>query len=223
MNNFYLALSCLQGRTQQQAYNELLELNPDGIQLTPGNYLSPNFKDKIGIPYKYHHGFSWDARKQQVYDENFNVLVKDHSIHPPKRNDYLNFFKWVEGVDNVLEIMYGDYFLSSDKEINYILDLNKPIALDISHLYINYINNTIDCYTIDRLFDYENIKEIHISQNNGKYDTHSEITKDCPFLDNVKYAIRNNDAIVVFESYLHKKSKEERIDKINIIKDKIYE
>ena len=37
MKKLYLALSCLQGQPMQKAAEELISLNPYGLQLTPGN------------------------------------------------------------------------------------------------------------------------------------------------------------------------------------------
>ena len=39
-----LALSCLQGRPMQAAAEDLLGLDPDGLQLTPGNVPTPGFE-----------------------------------------------------------------------------------------------------------------------------------------------------------------------------------
>lgn len=43
----YLALSCLQGRPMQSAFDELTELQPAGIQLTPGNAPTYGFEEHV--------------------------------------------------------------------------------------------------------------------------------------------------------------------------------
>jgi len=211
----YIALSCLQGRTQQSAYDELSLLNPDGIQLTPGNKVSPNLKENIKLPYRLHHSFSWTHLKRRIYDDN-NIPIDiqyNQSIHPPQIGD---FDSWIEKIgDYILEVMYPGYLLGNGKEIEKAINLNKRLAVDISHLFILESQKVIEKSTISKLLDYHNIAEIHISQNAGIYDSHKPIDKNTPYLDWVK---SRKDVPLVYESYLHKLNFEERIRQIDLIR-----
>lgn len=215
----FIALSSLQARSQISAYNDIILLSPDGIQLTPGNFPSLNFKNEIKAPYAKHHGFCWDKRKTNVYDENLKPINIDynHSIHPPKENLNVNFEYWLENVgDYIFECMYPGYWLGSGDQIEKAINLGKRLAVDISHLHIIVNHNLISKFQLNKLLNYDKISEIHISQNNGKYDTHNLITKDAPFLN---WVSSRKDLLWVYESYLHKLSLDERLEQIEIVRN----
>ena len=83
----YLALSCLQGRPGVEALDELLSLEPDGIQLTPGNLLPSDFKAQVesrGVAYSLHHGFDWVRWKRRVWSDAMKCeALPGASVHPP--------------------------------------------------------------------------------------------------------------------------------------------
>ena len=86
----YLALSCLQGRPMQAAAAKLWELGPDGLQLNPGNAPTPGFAawlDQAGIPSLSHHGFSWQALRQNVWSHSGRCRVGTGSAHPPQAHE----------------------------------------------------------------------------------------------------------------------------------------
>jgi hypothetical protein len=216
----FVALSSLQGIPQSTAYKDLLLLQPDGIQLTAGNLPTNNFKNEVNIPYKYHHAFEWTKRKGTVYDDNFKPIIKDndHSIHPPFAK--INFNKWIESCnDIILETMYPGYLLGNGDEIEIAMLLNKRLAVDISHVHIMKTQGVITNSQINKLLNYDNIVEIHISHNNGKYDTHSPICKNTPFLHWIK---ERTNVLFVYESYLHKLNLCERLSQLEIIKNIIH-
>ena len=87
MKNLYLALSCLQGRPMQSSFDELISLSCEGIQLTPGNVPTKGFEKYVkesGKSFLKHHGFSFNAYRKNVWDQNGSCLVDSHSVHPPK-------------------------------------------------------------------------------------------------------------------------------------------
>lgn len=211
----YLAMSCFQRRPQLMAYEDLIALSPDGVQLTPGNLPSSGFKEQIKVPYRFHHGFAWDKPKRNVYDgDNMPIDIgKDHSIHPPQKG---HFATWIEQVgDYILETMYPGYLLGNGEEIEIAMSLGKRLAVDISHVFIMKTQGVISDSTINKLFDYEKIEEIHVSHNEGRFDSHLSIGNNTPYLNWAKSRLNLN---VVYEGYMHKLSLDERLKQVDFIR-----
>lgn len=218
---FYLAMSALQGKDQIEAYNQLISLNPDGFQLTPGNKINKSFKDTISVPYTLHHCYSWDKLRVELYDfdGNLRVHIEDNqSIHPPIPGKYTKSFRyWLDNVaaDHIIENMYPGYFLGNDEELNALMDKNQRMAIDVSHLYICMFQKSISEKTLQRILNYQNIKEVHISQNDGRSDSHRYVTHNMPFADWAKE--RAKDGItIVFESYFHRLNQSERLEQMEL-------
>lgn len=214
----FAALSCYQGKTMQEGYDNLLKLNVEGIQLTPGNIPTKDFK--LDIPYRLHHTFSFNSNIGRIYDNNYitNINSPDHSIHPPKRCQYTGKFEdWLNRVhsNTILEIMYPIYYLSNDKEINMLLDKHQPVAVDISHLFICLSQKSISEETLNRIMNYDNIKEIHFSHNNGKFDSHQPMNDKTPFLS---WGKERNNVPWIYESLLHKASYDEAMFQLDILR-----
>lgn len=219
--SLYLALSCFQGQEQLEAYNKLLKLKPDGIQLTPGNKVSSGFKNYQTIPYRLHHTFSWTKVKEPIYDNNGKIcreILENQSIHPPVIKDYKNTFKfWLSQITTeIIELMFPTYYGGNDEEINAILDANFKIAVDISHLFICKTKSSISDNTLKRILNYQNILEIHISQNTGSRDSHDPINKKCPFIDWASE--RGQEIPLIFESYLFRLSEKEQLNQVELVK-----
>jgi hypothetical protein len=210
----FLALSCLQGGTQQAAYDELAVLEPDGIQLTPGNYPSLGFQERITIPFSFHHGFSWCERRP-VYDA-YNMPINiehNRSIHPPKAVG--SFADWIDRTpDHIYETMYPGYFLGNGAELEEAMNRQFRLALDLSHLHIMQQSGAVSKQTVDRLLSYDRVCEVHISHNDGKYDKHQVIRDDTPFLSE----IRGRSVPVVYEAYLHRVSVDDRKRQIDLVR-----
>ena len=252
----YLALSCLQGQEIISASEELLSLNPYGLQLTSGNKFNKNINyfewlNENKVKYQTHHNFSFSQSINQdlyevvEYEEDFysfNVCVVD-SLHPPLYKRFKDYSKKIinqafydflevtcdneellENNDEQLcfEIMYDpkEYPLSDDDSINYIMDLKNPIALDISHLNILNKQGHINKKTLNRLLEYDKIEEIHISDNDGKRDSHHYISKDTYLLkDWVKERYNDNkDIPIILECFMQRMNQEQRQNQIDIIK-----
>ena len=218
---FYIALSSLQGKSQIEAYDQIIKLNPEGIQLTPGNKVDENFKEHITIPYRLHHCFSWIKPRRNLYGQDAKPINVEYnqSIHPPMLKDFpnLNFKNWIENLDDyILEVMYPDYYGGNDEQINQILDLKFRIAVDISHLYILKCKEAITDSTLNRILNYDRVEEVHVSHNKGRADTHQPINVNTPFLSWVK---ERKDLAIVYESYFHRLDFNQRLEQINIVKD----
>lgn len=220
----YLALSCLQTRPMEAAFNELISLGPDGIQLTPGCVPTPAFKvhvESSSIPYSLHHGFSWTAYKQPVW-AGANLLVPDgRSVHPPKSLDceFEDFLEeaWGEPDEAVYETMYPGYHLGNEQQILTAINWRLPLAVDVSHLYIQLNAGVLSEAGVQRLLNYTNIKEIHLSHNSGKADSHKPINKDTYLLPWVKERLTAG-ALVVLESYFHKLTVDDRHRQLEIVR-----
>lgn len=252
----YLALSCLQGQEIISASEELLSLNPYGLQLTSGNKINKNtnyfeWLKKNKIKYQTHHNFSFtQSINQDLYEviqewdglTYFHIDVVD-SLHPPLYKRFKNYSKEIidlafydflevtsdyeelyeDGESQLcFEIMYNpkEYPLSDDDSINYIMDLKNPIALDISHLNILNKQGHINKKTLNRLLEYDKIEEIHISDNDGKRDSHHYISKDTYLLkDWVKERYNDNkDIPIILECFMQRMNQEQRQNQIEIIK-----
>src|ERR1044071_5433777 len=84
----FVALSSLQGRPMARAFDEIAALDV-GIQLTPGNLPTPDFREHVArarVVTRRHHGFAFDARRQPTWGEG-RCLVDAESVHPPEHGE----------------------------------------------------------------------------------------------------------------------------------------
>jgi hypothetical protein len=218
----YLALSCLQGRPMQSSAEELLALKPFGLQLTPGNAPTLGFENWLkenNINYLVHHGFCWNTLKQNVWDEKGKFLTNSHSVHPPLKTnlDSDTWYKILEKKQNlpILETMYPEYYLGNGLEIEQAMQLELDLAIDISHIFIQKVNNLITEKLWKKLQNYSNIKEIHVSANSGKRDSHKIINQESFGLEWAKE--RCNEIPVILECYMHRLSGNERLEQMQIL------
>lgn len=83
----FLALSCLQGRPMQEAFDELAALDVEGLQLTPGNAPTSGFAEHVRRHEgrtRTHHGFSPNALRVDVWDAQGQLKGRWDSVHPPR-------------------------------------------------------------------------------------------------------------------------------------------
>ncbi len=221
---FYLALSCLQGRTMQSAAEELLELGAKGLQLTPGNVPTAGFKEWLQerrVCIRKHHGFHWEAFRRKVWSDTADCLVDADSVHPPQINSNMVDF-WQEKAARgnyaaiLLETMYPGYCLGDGKELFWAMDIGLNLAVDVSHIWIQLCQNALDNAVWERLQDYENIGEIHISANHGKSDIHQPITEDTFGLSWVRDRISNSTPVIL-ECYMHRLNYSERKKQVELV------
>lgn len=220
----YLALSCLQGRQMQPAAEELLSLGVEGLQLTPGLAPTPDFSlwlEQQGVKVRTHHGFSWQHLNRRVWSDEGDCLVASDSVHPPQTN-HLSASVWKNKAENgdyrdlILETMYPQYLLGGSEELNWAMDLNLQLAVDVSHIYIQLCQGSLSKEIWLRLQNYENIQELHLSANKGNGDIHQPLNQNSFGLDWVKE--RSQNAIpLVLECYMHRLSQEERLEQLELI------
>lgn len=220
----YLALSCLQGRLMQEAATELLSLGISNLQLTPGLVPTACFQQWLGdrdITYLTHHGFSWNKYNTCVWNETASCLVTSNSIHPPLLNS-LSGKLWQQKAENgdyrhlVLETMYPKYHLGNSEDLTWAMDEGFKLAVDVSHIYIQLQSGSLSTSVWQRLQRYEQIKELHLSSNNGRVDIHKPLTKNSFGLDWVRERGKDNIPVVL-ECYMHKLSNQERLEQIELI------
>jgi hypothetical protein len=206
----FVAMSSLQGLTQSDAFASLSALPVDGIQLTPGNLPSPDFRERVrgyaGLV-RFHHSFSWDHYRAVLYDERGLTprLTRDWSLHPPSTKLAIPFVRWLEGalsVDALCEVMYPGYRLGADAELAAALSGKLRLALDISHLHILMTQAQISAGTLRRLLDYEKLDEVHVSHNEGRADSHRPLCARTPWLDWARERLRGGTP-VIYESRMH--------------------
>lgn len=214
----FLALSCLQGRPSRDAVQELLELEPYGIQLTPGNYPDKEFYEwftGLSVPYTLHHGFDWRKRRRRVWNEDLICdALPGASVHPPQFSSQENAEK-VYKSGRVLEVMYAPYLLGDDLSLKHAMRRQLPLAVDTSHVALQLARGDTAESTWERLQHYGNIREVHVSQPVEGRDAHSPLRRDTFGLD----WARQFDGPVVLECMMHRLSSEERKDQVRIIKD----
>ena len=227
----YLALSCLQGHPALDAALELSVIAPGhaGLQLTPGCYPTELSPQTIPVPQRTHHGYVPDAYNSQVWSTEGELLWHGHSVHPPLRKNLRIPSQWRKPEPGacVLETMYPGYvWLSAGIEIDNAMNEGYELAVDIAHLAIMRRLDILGDGTLRRIFAYGRIAEIHVSRSVGKSDSHRPLMHDYPGADRdpndvlgLAWAIeRFKDGVpVIYETYIHKLSQQERQDQVGII------
>ena len=220
----YLAMSCLQGREMQSAAAELLSLGVKGLQLTPGNAPTPRFQEWLktqNIVVRTHHGFHWQALRQNVWSDTAECLVKADSVHPPQvHNGICHLWKqkaaagYYAGI--LMETMYPGYCLGNGEEIQWAMERKISLSVDVSHIYIQLSQGCLTAKVWRKLQTYEWIGELHLSANNGRRDIHQPIDSETFGLAWVKE--RAQDEIpIVLECYMHRLSKAERLEQVSFV------
>jgi hypothetical protein len=205
-----VALSCLQGRAQGEAFAALTRLPVDGIQLTPGNLPTPGFREQAqayGGRLRYHHSFSWTHYRAEVYDSAARTpkLPRDWSVHPPPVKHPAGFEQWLNAaleVEALCEIMYPGYRLGQDSEVLAAMTHGLRLAVDISHLHVQRRRGDLQAATLGKLLDYDRIEEVHVSHNLGRADSHLPLQADTPWLDWARER-RRAGVPLIFESRMH--------------------
>ncbi len=209
----------------QTAAEELLGLHDAvGLQLTPGCAPTPGFSNWLvarSVEARTHHGFSWRALRRTVWCEQTGaLLVNAHSIHPPQVGSLAGdrFWNTVADTDTgpALETMYPGYMLGTGEELDRAMDLGIRLAVDVSHLHMQWHAGLLRQATLDRIFDYSRIDEVHVSANDGSRDQHRPITSATFGLAWVRDQL-TIETPVILESYVHRQSTGERLDQLELL------
>lgn len=205
-----VALSCLQGRSQSDAFDALASLPVDGIQLTPGNLPSLGFRERVARytgALRFHHSFSWQHYRGQVYDASGKPppLPRAWSIHPPSARHPVGFGGWLEAalqVDALCEVMYPGQLLGSDDELREAMLSGLRLAVDISHVHIQRCRGDLGDATLARLLAYPRIEEVHVSHNAGQADSHLPLRAETRWLSWARERAQSG-LPMIYESRMH--------------------
>jgi hypothetical protein len=221
----FVAMSCLQGRPMAGAFDELAALGA-GLQLTPGNQPTPGFAAHVaasGVPTRRHHGFSFEARRADVWSAGGACLVPSESVHPPADGEGgegggAAWRAWYEAAPRrpVLEVMYPGFTLGCGDEVLAAMDAGRPLAVDVSHVFIQRTQGAMDERVWHRLQGYERIAEVHVSANGGRHDTHRPLADDTFGLAWAREQLRAGTPVVL-ECYMHRLTDGERRRQIELV------
>ena len=216
----FVALSSLQGRPMTRAFDELAALGV-AIQLTPGNLPTPGFREHVArsdVVTRRHHGFAWDTRRQETWGTDGTCLVDSESVHPPEDGQASEWIAWYENATQrpILEVMYPGYALGNGRAVERAMDARWPLAVDVSHVFIQRTQGAMDDRVWRRLCDYEHVAEVHVSANAGRHDTHEPLREDTFGL--AWAGERSANLPIVLECYMHRLSADRRRAQIDLLR-----
>jgi hypothetical protein len=209
----FVAMSCLQGRPMASAFDELAGLGA-ALQLTPGNLPTPGFEAHVaasGVPTRRHHGFAFAERRTRAWSAAGACLVASESVHPPADGEAAGWWAWYEAAPRrpILEVMYPGHALGSGAEISAAMEARLPLAVDVSHVFIQRTQGAMDDRVWRRLQDYDRIAEVHVSANEGRHDTHQPLAEDSFGLAWARERLAAGTPVVL-ECYMHRLTDGER-------------
>lgn len=214
-------MSALQGRPMASAFDELAALGC-GIQLTPGNLPTAAFAAHVagsGIATRRHHGFAYDARKTPVWRDGACVATSD-SVHPPQDCEPGDWWSWylAARARPIVEVMYPGYALGCGEDVERAMAEQLPLAVDVSHVYIQLAQGAMHQRTWCHLQSYAHIAEVHVSANDGRYDTHRTLAADTFGIGWARERLGGGDHVVL-ECYMHKLCDGERREQLDAIRE----
>jgi hypothetical protein len=210
MGVLYLALSCFQGRTMSEAAQTLVALAPGrvGLQLTPGCAPSPI---DVDCPTRTHHGFTYKALRAQVWNAGTLVWHGD-SVHPPREADVPE--GWRPPADVVMETMYPGYAaLANGTQLAAAMDEGRWLAVDVAHLDIQTHHGILGDSVRRRLLEYDRVAEVHVSTSREHKDTHARIVESNWGIEWAREKLAAGTPVIL-ECYMHKLSREERLEQL---------
>jgi hypothetical protein len=212
----YLALSCLQGRPLRAAATDLLGLGPDGLQLTPGNVPSEGDAEWLaaqGALLRTHHGFSYDALRRAVWSADLALRVDASSVHPPSGDVPAERLPR----DAALEVMYPGHALGTGEAVERAMTIGLRLAVDVSHVFLQLSAGAMGAATWRRLREYDLVDEVHVSDNDGRRDSHRPIDARSFGL---AWAVERARAGVpaILECYMHRLSRDERRRQVDALR-----
>lgn len=203
----------------------------DGVQLTPGNRPAdeqgPCALRAMVAAYgvervRHHHTFAYELARSPIYGPSGAMLrtMERWSAHPPTAREGVDYERWFAHASQAewsTEAMYPGEWLGTGAELTRAMDARMPLAIDISHLFIQRCAGALDDRTLARVLDYERVTEVHVSANDGRGDTHQPITARTFGLDWARAKLRDGTP-VVYESYLHRLSDDERRAQLDLVR-----
>jgi hypothetical protein len=201
-----------------RAFDELAALGRGacGVQLTPGNLPGPL---TCSVATRRHHGFAFDARRTPVWGADGACLVASESVHPPEDAEGIAGWRdWYERAEArpILEVMYPGFALGTGDDVERAMADGWPLAVDVSHVFIQITQGAMTMATWHRLSAYEAISEVHVSANHGRHDTHLPMTADAFGLAWARERLAGGDPVVI-ECYMHKLGAGERRAQLELV------
>lgn len=194
----------------ETAFRALCALAPDGVQLTPGNQPTVGFSSVVAdsrLRVRTHHGFTFEKWKQRVWNDDGSCAVTSDSVHPPLRSVLADWEP--SGALPVLETMYPGSALGTGAELEHAMSLRLPLAVDVSHVFMQFHASVISDGTWKRLQDYEHIAEVHVSRNDGRSDAHFPLRSGTFGLEWARERLKAGTPLIL-ESYFHRVSDDAR-------------
>lgn len=192
------------------ALRDLLDLRPDGVQLTPGNQPTRDFERQLlGVRTRTHHGFDPRVWKRTVWNDDGTCAVTSDSVHPPVASHPAHAAWRASATMPVLETMYPGSALGTGDELEVAMRDGLSLAVDVSHVFIQRTAGVIADATWRRLQDYPRVAEVHVSRNEGVQDSHLPLTADTFGLTWAKARLRAGTPVIL-ESYFHRLPPETR-------------
>lgn len=197
-----------------------------GVQLTPGNLPSPSLASLIEAygseRVRHHHTFAYDAPKRAIYSRDGSMVrtLDRWSVHPPLAREELFYDRWFQLACEAswsTELMYPGEWLGTGRELERAMSARMPLAVDVSHLFIQRSAGAIDDRTLARVLDYDNVTEVHVSANDGARDTHQPLSSRSFGLEWARDKLRAG-APVVLECYMHRLSLDERRRQVDLLR-----
>lgn len=203
-----------------RAFDELALPGVDGVQLTPGNMPTPGFEARVrasGRATRTHHGFSFHAFKtRQLWADDGRCLVASDSVHPPATGAAAcEHFLDAPGLP-VLETMYPGWGLGDGTALARAMAQGLPLAVDVSHLFIQRAHGVLDDATLARVLDYDHIAEVHVSANDGRHDQHRPLAPDSFGLAWARARLAAGTPVIL-ECYFHELSPSARQRQIELV------
>lgn len=207
----------------ESAAADLLDLMPDGLQLTPGNHPTTGFDGFLRsrqVRSVEHHGFSFGTHRRRVWNDDGTCAVDADSVHPPAVGRGIDR-AWRRAIEAratplpSLETMYPGHELGTDESLRWAMDRALRLAVDVSHIFIQMRSGDLRATTWRRLQDYARIAEIHVSANGGVHDTHRPLESNSFGLAWAQER-RTQDCPVVLECYMHRLSHDDRRRQVDL-------
>lgn len=114
-----------------------------------------------------------------------------------------------------VEVMYPGYHLGTGAEIEDAMARGLPLAVDVSHLWIQRCAGVLSRRTWRRLRGYDHVTEVHLSDNDGRHDLHRPVSSASFGLG---WALeRGSGGVpVVLECRFHRLSESERAAQVEV-------
>jgi sugar phosphate isomerase/epimerase len=114
--------------------------------------------------------------------------------------------------------MYPGYRLGTGVELERAMELGVRLAVDVSHLFIQQTAGVLEDRTLRRVLASAHIVEVHVSQNDGRHDSHRPLRRDSFELGWARERLQHG-VPVIYEAYLHVVSEPSRRAQLELVRE----